>query len=155
MQIAKEPQKSARGQLSLLTSHQCDTNCLCQKPLTTNRLKRQHLHRFLVERTGWNRQSSRLYCSYGISSKALIDTVFTIENPSDIRKRSPTLLSPPFNIIDRQKQHLGLVSSPRIHRRTYFSRRPIVLPSPHRKASAWLERLLVPERAGTTGKLRF
>lgn len=155
MQTTKEPRKSARGRLSPRTSLQCDTNCLCQRQLTMNHPKRQHFHLSLVERNGWNRQSSRRHCSPDFSNLALIDTVSTTESLSDIRKRYPTLPSPPFNTIDRQRRLLAQASSPRIRRRTYFSRRPIALPSPRIRAFAWPERPLVPGKAGTTGKLRF
>lgn len=155
MQTAKEPRKSARGQLSPRMSLQCDTNCLCQRQLTMNRPKRQRFHLFLVERSGWNRQSSRLRCTPGFLNKALIETVSTTESLSDIRKQSPTLPSPPFNTIDRRRPPLAQASSLRIRHHTYFSRRPTAPPSPPRRAFAWPEPPLVPGKAGTTGKLRY
>ena len=60
MQIAREIPKSARGQPSPPTFLQCDTSCLCQRQLTMNPPKHQHFHLFLVERSGWSPQSSKL-----------------------------------------------------------------------------------------------
>ncbi len=154
MQTPKEARKSASAPLNPRTFPQCDTNCLCQRWLTTNPPKRQHFHQFLVERTGWNHQSSRSRCNSAISNQALMDPVYTIESLLDTQKQSPTLLSRPYNTIDRQRQHLGQALSPRIRRRTYSSRHPTVLRLPLRRAFAWPEQPLVPGKVDTTGKLK-
>ena len=154
MQTAKESRRSASGRPSPHTSPQCDTNCLCQRQPTMSLPKRRCSPLFLVERTGWNRQSSRSRCTFGLLDQPLIDTVSTIESLSDIRKQSPTLPFPLFNTIDKQRRHLAQASSPRIRRRTYSSRRPTAPLSPRRRAFAWPERRPVPGKADTIGKRR-
>ena len=155
MQTAKGPRRSARGRLSPCTSPQCDTNCLYQKQQTMSHLKHQHSHQFLVERSGWNHQSSRLRWNLHNLIQVLIDTASTIERLSDILKQSPTLPSRRFNIIGKQRRHRAQASNRKIRPRTCFSRRPIVLLSLLKRAFAWPEQPLVLGRVDITGKLRF